>query len=469
MAVPSPSGDTQSVSAPPPDADSAPPLRLVSAERRGERVLSAFSASGAWHFLLAPPNSADTQQPQRRSASDFHALRHRLRLFCPGVVLPPLPAEAFLADGSGWLGEACSAREDADAPSAPPDGPGGALRSLSLFCADVSRHPLLRECPDLALFSSADAGWPPAEAALAQAEASQPYGWEGALGWASRLSLSAEASTLSSLLDSFASAAAHVEQSSREARLGALALAEPAEPAAPLTGEEEALEEADAYLAHLAPALRSLASDCVSFSEKLGTVAAQLTGVQAAAAALSAAEAALCSTSDSTADRAEPGLAAALTAAGAAAAEAAPPLLDAARGIEERCCARLARAAALACAARDSISDRRAAALALRRGERGARPSFDSTAGRCAAELPRAHARLSGEAGGALSALLAAVGGRRGRRRRLGSGCCRARRRRRHLRGRRRAVCESEHSSELSAKMKSFSQAFKRLWRAASA
>ena len=167
-----------------------------------------------------------------RRGADFALLRHKLRAFCPGawgrdqrethpglpdsrltsfspclpgVVVPPLPDAARLADGTGWCVPSSleSRARGATAPGAslstsPPGGgawdlgdvlPGDwsttpgepGRRAVAAFCEAVAGHPLLRECPALALFLQQDvlAGTPNLAAAVLRHGQGGQGGWGG--------------------------------------------------------------------------------------------------------------------------------------------------------------------------------------------------------------------------------------------------------------------------------------------------
>ena len=401
------------------------------------------------------PSYGCAQCSVRRRAQDFARLRARLRAFCPGVLVPALPAAARVADGRGW---GCAGGADG-----PPAGGGAsqqpgepARTALQHFCAAVAAHPLLRECPDLALFLlEGPEGYPPDKGPASSTSSAAPPGL--APSWFERGgAASAVATTLASLLDRLALAGAPTGAE----------LSSSAGDAARHRGATEAdrlLGEAAAYVAALEEHLDCIA-DAVSASAATARAhAAALRQLHAAAAALGAPEADLSGTAAlanqqsasraalaaSSAGGAGPpaldGLGAALTAVGAASADAAAPLLDAADALESCTACPLRLAARSAAAAREVLDDRARAAARVVAEEaqhgaaldaeapagdgaadvaarvqreqdisaaaaalEAARCVFDDVAGRCAAELPRCHAQLARQVDVALRAFAGA-------------------------------------------------------------
>jgi len=123
-----------------------------------------------------------------------------------GIVVPPLPEYPRLADASPWTAEG-GLSDGLGFGFGSGGGGGAAVRSqLQSFCVRVAAHPLLRECPDLALFLSS-AGGPGGPGGAGQAGPA----WADALRWYERATAAvvgpAVASAVTSLLDSFAARA----------------------------------------------------------------------------------------------------------------------------------------------------------------------------------------------------------------------------------------------------------------------
>jgi len=416
--------------------------------------------------------SAPTCAPSAQARAPPRAAARWRSSLVSGVVVPPLPEPARLADGSGWRA-APRGGPLAEQPGWA-EGGEGAARAVCAFTAAVCAHPLLRDCPQLDSFL--DPGRlpspPPRAASVGEAAAGE-----------------AEAGSLTAwLLDSFAdSLAAAAPPLAAEARRGgqlldaaaaaAAAAAEAAAAAAPgsLSADGAVLAEAGAYLTALREGLEGLALHVGAAAAAQRAVAQALSLMHASAAALCAAQLDLAAASAAAAAEGEAGerfasprrrlsdaaaeapptedgLGAALVSVAAAAADAAAPASDSAAALEAGAAEPLRAAAALAGAGLEVLAGRRraqqgvaraeaahaealeaaAAAHAAAQGEEGTRAAaraaeaavaaaaeellsqrarFDALAGRVAAELPRVHAELCRDARLSLAGFAAAQAG----------------------------------------------------------
>jgi hypothetical protein len=368
-------------------------------------------------------------------------------------VVPPLPEYPRLADASPWAADALGAG------AGEAGGARGCRTPLQAFCSRVAAHPLLRECPDLALFLSSATSAPGAPAGA---------GWADALRWYERAAVvgPAVASAVNSLLDSFAARA--------DLLLAGGSVAGGAGAGSGSGIEEDSVHaDAAAYVTALEQQLTAAAAAAGAAAAAAGQQGERLRELGGAAGALGASEQAGCravlglrgAPSGAAAPAAAGGsLGDALLAVGSLAAECAGPVEEASLAALSSAAAPL-RAALRTCAAvREVMADRAAALARLQaaaarhalRLERladaaaaeaaapaprdalaagidpdglpearraaeaevaaaaaaleAAREAYDVIAGRMAAELPRVHAELARDVAAALRALVAALG-----------------------------------------------------------